>query len=133
MIEYYAELKGLHVACVIASGTLFLVRGLAVQAGARWAMVAPLRFLSYAIDTVLLASAVTLSILLAQYPFVQGWLTAKVLLLVVYIVLGSLALKRGRTRRARHASFVAALLIYGFIVTVALEHHPLGIFHRFLL
>lgn len=130
MIEYYAQIKLVHIACVAASGTLFFVRGLAVQARAGWPMTAPLRYLSYAIDTMLLASAVMLSILLAQYPFVQSWLTAKVLLLVVYIVLGSFALKRGRTQRIRLVSFVSALLIYVFIVTIARAHQPLGVFYR---
>ena len=65
-----------------------------------------------------------------QYPFGNGWLTMKVALLVVYIVLGSVALKRGRTRRIRVAAFAAALLTVGFLVTVARAHHPLGHFRR---
>jgi uncharacterized membrane protein SirB2 len=58
---------------------------------------------------------------------VQGWLTAKVLLLVVYVVLGSFALKRGRTRTVRTSCWIAALLVYLFIVSIARAHNPLGI------
>mgnify|MGYP001078224287 CR=1 FL=1 len=128
MIDYYVEIRFIHIAAVIASGSLFFVRGLAVNLGAQWAMAAPLRYLSYAIDTVLLAAAVMLAAMLHQYPFVHGWLTTKVLLLVVYIVLGSLALKRARTQRMRWVAFLAALLVFGYIVSVARAHHPLGIF-----
>jgi uncharacterized membrane protein SirB2 len=55
-----------------------------------------------------------------------------VLLLAAYVVLGAIALTRGRTRRAQVAAFVAALAVYGFIVSVALAHHPLGVVHTLL-
>jgi uncharacterized membrane protein SirB2 len=67
-----------------------------------------------------------LTTVIRQYPFGSGWLTAKVVLLVAYIVLGSIALKRGRTRAVRITAFVAALSIVGFLITVARAHHPLG-------
>lgn len=128
MIEFYPQIKWVHVAAVIASGSLFAVRSTAVVlADARWAMAAPLRYLSYTIDTVLLTAALMLATILHQYPFVHGWLTAKVLLLVVYIVLGSYALKRGRTRSVRIVCWLAALSIFVFIIGIARAHHPLGV------
>jgi uncharacterized membrane protein SirB2 len=127
VLEFYPEIKAVHVAAVIASGLLFLLRGGAVQLGASWAMAAPLRYLSYTIDTVLLTAALMLATIVQQFPFVQGWLTAKVLLLVVYVVLGSFALKRGRTRAVRTCCWIAALLVYLFIVGIARAHSPLGI------
>jgi len=127
MLEFYPQIKAVHIAAVMASGSLFLVRGAAVQLGAAWAMAAPLRYLSYAIDTALLTAALMLATIIHQFPLVQGWLTAKVLLLVVYVVLGSFALKRGRTRVVRTSCWVAALLVYLFIVSIARAHHPLGI------
>ena len=127
MIEFYPEIKWVHVASVLASGGLFALRGLLVLAGqSRIALWAPLRYLSYTIDTTLLTAALMLSTILQQVPFVHGWLTVKVLLLVVYIVLGSFALKRGRTRRAQAGFFLAALATFGFIYSVARAHHPLG-------
>ena len=128
MIEFYPQIKTVHIAAVIASGLLFLIRGGAVQVGAGWAMAAPLRYLSYTIDTVLLTAALMLATILHQFPFVQSWLTAKVLLLVCYVVLGSFALKRGRTRGVRMACWSAALLVYLLIIGIARAHHPLGIF-----
>jgi uncharacterized membrane protein SirB2 len=127
MIEFYSDIRWVHICAVIASGSLFMLRGAGVLAGARWPMWAPLRFLTYAIDTVLLTAALMLVTILHQYPFVQGWLTAKVLLLVVYIVLGTFALKRARTQPTRAIFYVAALAVFLFIVSVARAHHPLGI------
>ncbi len=127
MIEFYPQIKWVHIAAVSASGILFFVRGLALHAGATWPMAAPLRYLSYAIDTVLLTAALMLVTIIHQYPFVQGWLTVKVLLLVIYVVLGTFALKRGRTRSVRISCWLAALAVYLFIFTVARAHHPLGV------
>lgn len=127
MLEFYSQIKAVHIAAVIASGILFLLRGAAVQVGVSWAMAAPLRYLSYTIDTVLLTAALMLATILHQFPFVQGWLTAKVLLLVCYVVLGSFALKRGRTRAVRTSCLIAALLVYLYIASIARAHHPLGV------
>jgi uncharacterized membrane protein SirB2 len=132
MIEFYPQIKWVHIGAVIFSGALFALRGTGVLAGARWPMWAPLRHLTYAVDTVLLTAALMLATLLHQYPFVHGWLTTKVLLLVAYIVLGTFALKRARSARARAVCFVAALLVYLFIVSIARAHHPLGVFTRWM-
>lgn len=130
MIEFYPQIRWAHVAAVIASGGLFALRGAGTLAGATWPMFAPLRYLSYTIDTVLLTAALMLATMLHQYPFVHAWLTAKVLLLVAYILVGSLALKRARTRAAQAWCFVAAILLYVFIASIARAHHPLGAFTR---
>src|SRR6187551_1603300 len=126
MIEFYPQIKFVHVLCVILSGSLFAFRGIMMLAGSRLANHAALRYLSYAIDTTLLTAALMLVTILHQYPFVQAWLTVKVLLLVVYIVLGVFALRRGRTRRVRAICYVAALVVFASIVGVALTHNPLG-------
>lgn len=126
MIEFYPQIKLVHVAAVVLSGSLFLLRGLAVQGGARLGMATPVRFLSYGIDIVLLSAALMLLAILPAAVFANGWLWAKLGLLVAYIVLGSFALKRGRTPGIRRSCFVAALLIYGAMFTIARWHHPLG-------
>lgn len=128
MAEFYLQIKWVHIAAVIASGALFFLRGGAQLLGARWTMAAPLRYLSYTVDTVLLTAALMLATILHQMPFVNGWLTAKVLLLVVYIVLGSIALKRASSRRQQLICWVGALLVYGFIISIARTHSPLGAF-----
>ena len=115
-----------------ASGSLFFLRGLALPAGAGWATAAPLRYLSYTIDTVLLSAALMLMTIIHQYPFVDAWLTVKVLLLVVYIVLGVFAFWAGRTRAMRIGCWLAGIVVYGFIASVAIAHHPLGLLHIWL-
>jgi uncharacterized membrane protein SirB2 len=126
---WYPQIRALHVGAVMASGGLFLVRGFLLNVlGQAWAMARPLRIVSYVIDTVLLAAAIALVVITRQYPFVAGWLTAKVLLLVVYIALGSFALKRGRTRGARIGFWLAALAVFAFIWSIARAHSPLGVF-----
>jgi uncharacterized membrane protein SirB2 len=126
MIEFYPQIKFVHVLCVILSGSLFAFRGIMMLAGSRLANHAALRYLSYAIDSTLLTAALMLVTILHQYPFVQAWLTVKVLLLVVYVVLGVFALRRGRTRGTRLVCYFAALLVYMLIVGVALAHDPRG-------
>lgn len=128
MAGFYAEIKWLHVAAVVLSGSLFLLRGLVMLAGGRWAKTRPVRVLAHVVDTVLLAAAVTLAVIIRQYPFVHAWLTVKALLLVVYIVVGWFALRPERTRASRFLLWLAALAIYAFIISVARAHHPLGIF-----
>jgi uncharacterized membrane protein SirB2 len=128
MIEFYPQIKFVHILCVILSGSLFAVRGTLVLAGSNYGNHALLRWLSYAIDTTLLTAALMLVTILHQYPFVQAWLTVKVLLLVVYIVLGALALRRAPRHAQRLACFVGALAVYLFMVSIAYAHHPLGVF-----
>jgi uncharacterized membrane protein SirB2 len=128
MVEFYPEIRLLHIVAVAVSGGLFFIRGLGRAADATWAMAAPLRYASYAIDTVLLGAAIALSVIVQQYPFVQGWLTAKVVLLVVYIVLGTFALKRGRSRAIRFVCWVAALGVFALILSIARHRDALGPF-----
>ena len=130
MLDFYPQIRLVHIVAVLASGGLFFLRGLILHLGGRWAMAAPLRYLSYTIDTILLTAALMLVTILHQYPLVHGWLTVKVVLLVVYVVLGSYALKRGRTRGQRVLFWFAALAVYAFIISVARAHQPLGIFAR---
>ena len=126
-IDLHPTLKLAHVALVTASGLLFALRGAAVQAGAAWAMRRPWRMLSYVIDTLLLAAGATLWWLLGLHPVRDPWLGTKLALLLLYIVLGSLAMKRGRTPAVRLASYAAALATYLFMASVAVRHRPLGL------
>jgi len=127
MIELYLHLRHTHIACAILTVTLLVLRGGLMIADSPWQRNVVLRYLPHAVDTVLLTTALMLTTVIRQFPFSAGWLTMKVLLLALYIVLGSIALKRGRTRRTRIVAFVAALLTVGFLLTVARAHDPLGI------
>lgn len=126
MAEYYLALRSAHIGLALLSVTIFIVRGGLMLADSPARHSPWLRYPSMLVDTLLLTAALMLTTVIHQYPFTTGWLTMKVALLVVYVVLGSIALKRGRTRSTRIAAFAAALLTVGFLFTVARAHHPLG-------
>lgn len=123
-MSYYV-LKHLHVTCVVLSGLGFYLRG--------WWMLneSPLRLhrltriLPHVVDSLLLGSALTMAWMSGQYPFVNGWLTAKLFGLIAYILLGMMALKRGRTMAIRARFFGLAVLAYLYIASVALTRSPL--------
>ena len=126
LVELYPDMKLVHVTAVFASGALFLLRGTAVNWGGSWGMIAPIRYLSYAIDIVLLTAALLLLAILPSAVYSNGWLWLKLTLLIAYIGLGTLALKRGRTIGIRRGCFVAAIAVYACMYFIARTHDPLG-------
>jgi len=115
-------LKGLHIACAVASYTLFLMRGIwsfrdSPIMRQRWVKIVP-----HVVDTLLLALAIALTVAIHQYPFVDGWLTAKVLGVLLYIGLGFVALKYGKTKSIRVLAWLIAQVVFAYIVLVAINH-----------
>jgi uncharacterized membrane protein SirB2 len=124
----YLAVKHLHVSCALLSGGFFLLRGIWMLRDSpmlrrRWVRVLP-----HIVDTLLLGTALVMVFWSAQYPFVFSWLTAKVFALLAYIVLGTIALKRGKSKSIRTAAFAAALIVFGYILAVALTRNPLPLF-----
>ncbi len=126
----YLAVKHLHIVCVALSISGFCLRGMLLlqksalagrQNERRW-----LRILPHVNDSILLAAAITLTVLIGQYPFVDTWLTAKIFGLIAYIMLGALAFAPGRSPQLRIMAGVAAVAVFGWIVSVALTKHPLG-------
>ena len=115
----YLIAKNLHMTSVVLSVGLFLLRGYGVFRNLGWVKAPLLRLLPHMIDTVLLGSAIWLMVMLGQYPLQQPWLTAKVVGLLVYIGLGTVALK-GKKAWA----FVLSLVVVGYIIAVALTRNP---------
>jgi uncharacterized membrane protein SirB2 len=125
----YAAIKLVHAGAATLSIGLFALRGAWMlrapqRLQRRWVRIAP-----QLIDTVLLASALWLVWLLGA-DGTRGWLWAKVIALCAYIALGTVALKRGRTRGVRSVAFAAALATFGYIVSVAITKSPLGMLAR---
>lgn len=125
-MHWYSLVKHLHVTCVVLSIGGFVLRGALMLADsplrhARW-----LRIVPHVNDALLLAGALALTVLIGHYPFVDAWLTAKVFGLIAYIVLGSVALKAGRTRAVRATAWIAALAVFGYVVAVALTKDVRG-------
>ena len=124
-MDPYTNVKTLHVTTVALTGALFVLR-------AAWSVAAParltqrwVRLVPHVIDTLLLLSGVWLAVQIGMAG-VRGWLPAKLVGLVLYIVLGTIAIKRGRTRAVRIGAAIAALATLGYIVSVALTKSPWG-------
>jgi hypothetical protein len=77
LASHYADIRLLHISCVALSGTLFTCRGLLRLFDSPLANTGVLRWASYLIDTVLLGAAILLTLILHQYPLVNGWLNER--------------------------------------------------------
>ncbi len=119
-------IKTLHIATAVISICLFVLRGVWLLTAAatlrrRWVKIAP-----HLNDTLLLATAVVLAARSEQYPLVNAWLTVKVTALLVYIGLGMALFRVAATNRSRLLLLLAAMLVFAFIVSVAVSRQPLG-------
>jgi uncharacterized membrane protein SirB2 len=120
-----ALIKSIHICCVALSYSLFLLRGVwmlrdSPQLQKRWVKIAP-----HTVDTVLLASAITLAWQLGISPLTHSWLAAKIVALLLYIIIGTFALKRGKTKRVRFVAWITAQVVFLYIVGVAATHNPM--------
>lgn len=120
----YTLVKSVHVGSVILSGAGFALRGLWMLSGSELLRHRVTRIVPHVVDTVLLASAIVLVAMSGQYPTTFPWVAAKIIALVVYIVLGAVALKRGRTLAARSVALLLAAATFAYIVAVALARNP---------
>ena len=123
MLEYYPLIRTAHIFAALLSGSLFFVRGVGLLRGKSWPKARAVCYFTYFNDTVLLVAAFLLVGILRVYPFVQGWLTVKVVCLVVYIVLGVMAFREEHSRSRQTVLWLCALMVYGFIIFVARTHH----------
>lgn len=117
-------LKTIHVTAATVTITLFVIRGLWMMTGSarlrsRWVRIVP-----HVNDTILLAAGIGLAGMTYQYPLVHGWLTAKLLALGVYIGLGMVAMRFGKTTRVRATAWSLAVLTFAYVVAVALTRSP---------
>lgn len=120
----YLILRHLHVTCVVLSGLGFALRGWWMLNDSPRLMARLTRIVPHVVDTLLLGSALVMAWLSGQYPFAQGWLTAKFFGLLIYILCGTMALKRGKTKAQRSLFLVLAITAYAYIVGVALTRSP---------
>jgi len=124
-------IKLIHVICVILSFTGFFIRGIWMLKTSpllqrRWVKTTP-----HIIDTLLLASAVILAVQMRLSPFEQPWLLAKIIALVLYIWLGMVALRFGRSKRTRMLAWLSGLVTIAYIASVAVSKSVLGWFAFF--
>ena len=122
----YIFVKYVHLTSVVLSLTGFFLRGLLVLRASPLMNASWLKVLPHINDTILLIAALSLAVMSNQYPFVVAWVTAKVLGVIAYIMLGSLALRAGSTRKTRIVCWIAAITVFGWIVSVAVTRQPMG-------
>jgi len=124
----YLLIKTVHQTAVALSVAGFFARGVGALGGAAWVRGRLAKTLPHLIDSVLLLSALMLAWMLRLTPGSAPWLLAKIIGLLLYIGLGVVALRPGRPLAVRASAWVAALLTFGWIVSVALTKNPLGFF-----
>ncbi|SPB17025.1 hypothetical protein NOV72_04224 [Caballeronia novacaledonica] len=128
MGDYFLPLRAFHMICAGLSIAGFVLRWIWMLTNSRLLSARATKILPHIVDTLLLASAIAL-VAIVGFSANAAWLGAKIAGLVVYIVLGTFALKRGRTKGARAVYGVLAIVVFAFIASVARTHDPLGFFH----
>lgn len=123
----YFTLKLVHESAVAISIAGFFARGVGMLAGAGWIRTRGAKTLPHLVDTVLIVSAIALAWMLGVSPANAPWIAAKIAGLLLYIALGMVALRFGRTRTSRATAFVAAMLTFAYVVSVAITKDPRGL------
>jgi uncharacterized membrane protein SirB2 len=126
----YLLLKSIHVSCVAITFAFFFGRGVLTLRDSPLPDARFLRIVPHVNDTLLLCSATWMAISSSQYPFADSWLTAKLVALFVYVGAGIVALSRRRTKRVRLTAWIFSLLVFAYMVCVALAHDPLPFIQR---
>ena len=127
----FSTLKLIHMGCALLSISGFTLRGYWMLTDNPLLNLGIAKVYPHIIDTLLLASAVGMLLVWNISPLELNWLTAKILGLLAYIILGMIALRFGRTKKEKGAAWLLALLSAGYIVSVAYSKNPLGLFSIF--
>lgn len=109
MENLYLPIKHIHLTLIAFSVLFFIVRAVLMFINKpihdkKWA-----KMTSRIADTFLLISAITLCLIINQYPISDNWLTEKVLCLIAYIVLAYIALYRAKTMKNKVLTSVGAV------------------------
>lgn len=118
-MEYYSLVKHLHMSAASLSLVGFLLRGYWMFKDSHLLQAKLSKILPHIIDTLLLLAAIYLVVLLKISPLEVNWISAKIVLLIAYIVTGTIALKRGKTKKTRVIAFIISLAIILSIFAIA--------------
>lgn len=117
-------IKTIHIATALISISGFILRGILLLRESpimqqRWIKIVP-----HINDTILLVTGISMAVMIQQYPFVHGWLTAKVVALLIYIGLGFMTIRFGHRRRDRIMTMLAAIIVFAYMLGVAVTRQP---------
>ncbi len=121
-------IKIIHVTCVVLSFSGFFIRGIWMLKDSPLLQQRMVKITPQVVDTLLLVSAIVLAVQLRFSPMEQPWLMAKIIALLVYIGVGLLALRFGRSKSIRLYAWLFSLVTFLYIVSVALSKSILGFF-----
>lgn len=124
----FATIKIIHIICMILSYILFSLRGIWMIQGSSLLKLKWVKVLPHVIDTILLISAITLVAMIQQYPGFNIWISVKIGALLLYILLGMMAFRFGKTRKIKIISWILAQIVFFYIVLVAITKNPTLIF-----
>jgi uncharacterized membrane protein SirB2 len=122
----YLLLKSVHYYLALLSLAGFMMRGIWMLSDSALLQHRLTKTVPHIVDTLFLVAGLMLAYRIFQYPFTHDWLTAKLFGLIAYILLGTIALKRGKSRRIRQAAFFSAILVFSWIISVAMSKSPWG-------
>ena len=121
----WALLKQVHVLLAVLTACSFCLRGYWMLGRSPKLRAPWTRRLPHVVDTLLLLTGLTMAVGLAISPLAHPWLAAKLVAIVIYVVVGSVALKRGRTYRQQVLALGLSLLVLLYVFAAALTHDPL--------
>ncbi len=124
----FDTIKLIHITSIILSYILFSLRGIWMIQSSPILKMKWLKILPHAIDTILLISAIMLVSMIQKYPGFNVWLSAKIGGLLLYILLGMIALRLGKTQKIKTTAWILAQIVFFYIVLVALTKNPTLIF-----
>ncbi len=124
----FAAIKIIHIISIILSYILFTLRGIWMIQGSPLLKLRWVKILPHVIDTILLVSAIALVAMIQQYQGFNIWISAKIGALLLYILLGMVAFRFGKTQKIKAISWILAQIVFFYIVLVALTKNPILIF-----
>lgn len=128
MLEFYPQIREVHIAAITVSLIWFGIRALSLALGMRWPWHLAARIPGWVIDGSLLTAATMLWTILPVEVFANHWLAVKLGLVAVYLGASWMALQpglgKGRFLGLSAAAVIAWTLVYG----IARAHDPLGWF-----
>jgi uncharacterized membrane protein SirB2 len=122
----YLILKYVHMLAAVTTISGFVLRGYWMLIESEKLQHPVTRVAPHIIDTMFLLAGVGLIWLLHLEPLQQPWLLAKFTGLIVYVLLGAVAIRRGPTKRIRTMALAGAVAVFAYIVGVALTRSPLS-------
>ena len=121
----YQLIINLHITTVLFSLLLFLFRGIWVLRHGQHNRPRWMKWLPHVNDTMLFVLGIALMLTIQQYPVVNAWLTAKLTALLIYILLGMVVMKWAKQRRSQFIAWLSALVVFAYMVGVAISKQPL--------